>query len=234
MLAESAAGASSPARSRRRARRTRPGTSCFSSPTTSGRCWTRSPPRATIGRARADARRARARHAGARDLPRLAGAERRPRRRHRAAPPRGVGDDTHKETPGVFAEHDVDVLGGHEARVDPRRAHATVKSHHHQGFGRARRRACASRRAPTTARSKRSRTRSAASRSACSGTRRRARTCALFEALVARGAALPRRPLSGLAELVPTLPDPVRAVLRNAVWTYGTRDRRRRGRCPTS
>jgi hypothetical protein len=27
--------------------------------------------------------------------------------------------------------------------------------------------------------------------------------------------------LSGLAELVPTLPDPVRAVLRNAVWTYG-------------
>jgi len=27
--------------------------------------------------------------------------------------------------------------------------------------------------------------------------------------------------LSGLAELIPTLPDPVRAVLRNAVWTYG-------------
>jgi len=27
--------------------------------------------------------------------------------------------------------------------------------------------------------------------------------------------------LSGLAELVPTLPDPLRAVLRNAVWTYG-------------
>ena len=27
--------------------------------------------------------------------------------------------------------------------------------------------------------------------------------------------------MSGLAELVPTLPDPVRAVLRNAVWTYG-------------
>ena len=35
----------------------------------------------------------------------------------------------------------------------------------------------------------------------------------------ARG--LPHRALSGLAELVPTLPDPVRAVLRNAVWTYG-------------
>ena len=27
--------------------------------------------------------------------------------------------------------------------------------------------------------------------------------------------------MSGLAELVPTLPDPLRAVLRNAVWTYG-------------
>ena len=27
--------------------------------------------------------------------------------------------------------------------------------------------------------------------------------------------------MSGLAELVPTLPDPFRAVLRNAVWTYG-------------
>ena len=27
--------------------------------------------------------------------------------------------------------------------------------------------------------------------------------------------------MSGLAELVPTLPDPVRVVLRNAVWTYG-------------
>ena len=39
--------------------------------------------------------------------------------------PDRVGADTHKETPGVFAEHDVDVLGRHAARVDPRRAHAT-------------------------------------------------------------------------------------------------------------
>jgi putative glutamine amidotransferase len=48
--------------------------------------------------------------------------------------PDRVAADTHKETPGVFAEHDVDVLGGTklasilDARTD-------VKSHHHQGFG---------------------------------------------------------------------------------------------------
>jgi gamma-glutamyl-gamma-aminobutyrate hydrolase PuuD len=46
-----------------------------------------------------------------------------------------VGDEKHKHTPGVFADHDVDVdatsrLG---AILGDR---APVKSHHHQGFGR--------------------------------------------------------------------------------------------------
>jgi putative glutamine amidotransferase len=46
-----------------------------------------------------------------------------------------VGDEKHKHTPGVFADHDVD--------VDPETQigrilgdRAPVKSHHHQGFGR--------------------------------------------------------------------------------------------------
>jgi putative glutamine amidotransferase len=46
-----------------------------------------------------------------------------------------VGDEKHKHTPGVFADHDV--------RVEPESRlgslvgkHAPVKSHHHQGFGR--------------------------------------------------------------------------------------------------
>jgi putative glutamine amidotransferase len=48
--------------------------------------------------------------------------------------PDRIGSDTHKETPGVFAEHDVEVVLGTRlgsllgARHD-------VKSHHHQGFG---------------------------------------------------------------------------------------------------
>ncbi len=49
--------------------------------------------------------------------------------------PEVVGDEKHKETPGVFADHDVSIesssrLGGLLG------AHAPVKSHHHQGFGR--------------------------------------------------------------------------------------------------
>jgi putative glutamine amidotransferase len=49
--------------------------------------------------------------------------------------PEVVGDERHKVTPGVFAEHDVDVsresvLGSLIG------ARAPVKSHHHQGFGR--------------------------------------------------------------------------------------------------
>ena len=49
--------------------------------------------------------------------------------------PEVVGSDRHKETPGVFAEHDVELRPGTrlEALLGDR---APVKSHHHQGFGR--------------------------------------------------------------------------------------------------
>ena len=46
-----------------------------------------------------------------------------------------VGHEQHKHTPGVFADHDVDVENGTRlaALLGER---APVKSHHHQGFGR--------------------------------------------------------------------------------------------------
>jgi putative glutamine amidotransferase len=46
-----------------------------------------------------------------------------------------VGDEKHKHTPGVFADHDVDVKAGTRLQrlVGDR---APVKSHHHQGYGR--------------------------------------------------------------------------------------------------
>jgi gamma-glutamyl-gamma-aminobutyrate hydrolase PuuD len=49
--------------------------------------------------------------------------------------PEVVGDEKHKHTPGVFADHDVDLeRGTHlEALLGER---APVKSHHHQGYGR--------------------------------------------------------------------------------------------------
>jgi putative glutamine amidotransferase len=49
--------------------------------------------------------------------------------------PEVVGDEKHKHTPGVFADHDVDVHEGTRlaALLGDR---APVKSHHHQGFGR--------------------------------------------------------------------------------------------------
>ena len=49
--------------------------------------------------------------------------------------PEVVGDERHKHTPGVFADHDVEVLPGTklQALVGD---HAPVKSHHHQGYGR--------------------------------------------------------------------------------------------------
>jgi len=49
--------------------------------------------------------------------------------------PEIVGHERHKHTPGVFADHDVEVLPGTklEALVGD---HAPVKSHHHQGYGR--------------------------------------------------------------------------------------------------
>jgi putative glutamine amidotransferase len=49
--------------------------------------------------------------------------------------PEVVGHERHKHTPGVFADHDVEVLPGtklHALVGD----HAPVKSHHHQGYGR--------------------------------------------------------------------------------------------------
>jgi gamma-glutamyl-gamma-aminobutyrate hydrolase PuuD len=49
--------------------------------------------------------------------------------------PEVVGHERHKHTPGVFADHDVEVLPGTklQALVGD---HAPVKSHHHQGYGR--------------------------------------------------------------------------------------------------
>ena len=46
-----------------------------------------------------------------------------------------VGDEKHRHTPGVFADHEVDVKEGTRLRnlLGDR---APVKSHHHQGFGR--------------------------------------------------------------------------------------------------
>jgi putative glutamine amidotransferase len=48
--------------------------------------------------------------------------------------PDRVAADTHKQTPGVFADHDVEVLGGTRlASIVGDRT--DVKSHHHQGYG---------------------------------------------------------------------------------------------------
>ena len=48
--------------------------------------------------------------------------------------PEVVGDEKHKHTPGVFADHDVDVKV--ESRLGSLLGdRAPVKSHHHQGFG---------------------------------------------------------------------------------------------------
>ncbi len=49
--------------------------------------------------------------------------------------PEVVGHEQHKHTPGVFADHDVDVEPGSRlgSLIGER---APVKSHHHQGFGR--------------------------------------------------------------------------------------------------
>ena len=49
--------------------------------------------------------------------------------------PDRVGTDAHKRTPGVFAEHDVEVLDGTRLGALLGDRH-DVKSHHHQGFGR--------------------------------------------------------------------------------------------------
>lgn len=49
--------------------------------------------------------------------------------------PDRVGNDMHKETPGVFAEHGVEVLPATRL-ASILGGHHDVKSHHHQGFGR--------------------------------------------------------------------------------------------------
>jgi putative glutamine amidotransferase len=46
-----------------------------------------------------------------------------------------VGDERHKHTPGMYADHDVDVKAGTRLR-DLLGDRAPVKSHHHQGYGR--------------------------------------------------------------------------------------------------
>ena len=49
--------------------------------------------------------------------------------------PEVVGHENHKHTPGVFADHGVEMVPGtrlHEVVGE----HAPVKSHHHQGYGR--------------------------------------------------------------------------------------------------
>ena len=48
--------------------------------------------------------------------------------------PEVVGDERHKHTPGVFADHDVDVHEGTRL-AELLGERAPVKSHHHQGFG---------------------------------------------------------------------------------------------------
>ena len=49
--------------------------------------------------------------------------------------PEVVGDEKHKHTPGVFADHDVDVKA--DSRLGRLLGERTpVKSHHHQGYGR--------------------------------------------------------------------------------------------------
>jgi gamma-glutamyl-gamma-aminobutyrate hydrolase PuuD len=49
--------------------------------------------------------------------------------------PDRIGTNAHKETAGVFAEHDVDVVSGTRL-ASIVGAHGNVKSHHHQGYGR--------------------------------------------------------------------------------------------------
>jgi putative glutamine amidotransferase len=48
--------------------------------------------------------------------------------------PEVVGHEGHKDTPGVFSDHDVEVLSGTKLH-DVVGGRAPVKSHHHQGYG---------------------------------------------------------------------------------------------------
>ena len=90
--------------------------------------------------------------------------------------PEVVGDHKHKHTPGEYADHDVATRPGDAARLAARRPRAGEVASP-PGLRARSARACARRRGPTTARSRRWRTPRGASPSASSGTRRRARTC---------------------------------------------------------
>jgi len=48
--------------------------------------------------------------------------------------PDRIAADTHKETPGVFSEHGVEVIDGTKL-ASIVGGHSDVKSHHHQGYG---------------------------------------------------------------------------------------------------
>jgi putative glutamine amidotransferase len=48
--------------------------------------------------------------------------------------PEVVGHEGHKDTPGVFSDHDVEVVSGTKLH-DVVGGRAPVKSHHHQGYG---------------------------------------------------------------------------------------------------
>ena len=139
----------------------------------------------------ADARGARAGRADARDLPRLAGVERRARRRPGSSTCLTVVGDgaASRGPPGVFSEHDVSVVGGPGWRRSL--VIATSKSHHHQGFG-ASALGLPTPRAPGTGPWKRWMTRRAASPWASCGTPKPAKT----ERCSRRWSARPRR--SGL------------------------------------
>jgi gamma-glutamyl-gamma-aminobutyrate hydrolase PuuD len=47
-----------------------------------------------------------------------------------------VGHERHRHTPGVFADHGVEVAGDSRLARAVGGGHALVKSHHHQGYGR--------------------------------------------------------------------------------------------------
>ena len=106
--------------------------------------------------------------------------------------PDRVGDEVHKRDAGRLrrARRRMSLPGTRLGAIVGDRH--DVKSHHHQGFDRLGDGLRESARAQT-ARSRAWRTRPDASRSASSGIPRQARTRALFEALVAEAAALPRR-----------------------------------------
>ena len=107
--------------------------------------------------------------------------------------PDRVGHDGHKEVPGTFSEHRVELVT--RARDCTRSSGAGRRSSRiitRATAGSAA--ASARRRVPTTARSRRSRTRPAALRSASSGIPRRATTCASSRSSSCRRATVPQRP----------------------------------------